>query len=167
MIESFNRVCGSLVGGVATIELIEARQLALPTFDLSKTRCTSPQPTGDHRFVKVDFLPSTGSYIQTSTVSNGMTEVYHALRFELPAREDTAAFVRSLNEATRLGGLVARVKLNTGLELLVGVSPTLGYEQSLRMTSSSHHIEAERDERPVSYIMLECYTECLAPVLIN
>ncbi len=167
MIESFNRVCGSLVGGVATIELIEARWVALPTFDASKTRCTSPQPIGDHRFVKVDFLPSTGSYIQTSTVSNGMTEVYHALRFELPAREDTAAFIDSLNEATRLGGMVARVKLNTGLELLVGVSPLLGYEQPLRMGSSRHAVEADRDERPVSYIMLECYTESLAPVLIN
>lgn len=167
MIESFNRVCGSLVGGVATIELIEARKVALPTFDASKTHCTSPQPIGNNRFVKVDFLPSTGSYIQTSTVSNGMTEVYHALRFELPAREDTAAFIDSLNEATRLGGMVARVKLNTGLELLVGVSPLLGYEQPLRMGSSRHAVEAERDERPVSYIMLECYTESLAPVLIN
>ena len=167
MIASFNRVCGSLVGGVATIELIEARSLALPTFDLSKTRCATPQIIDNNRFVKVDFLPSSGSYIQTSTVSNGVTEVYHALRFELPAREDTAAFVRSLNEATRLGGMVARVKLNTGLEMLVGVSPRLGYEQALRMASSSHHIEAERDERPVSYIMLECYTESLAPVLIN
>lgn len=167
MIASFNRVCGSLVGGVATIELIEARHLALPTFDLSKTRCVSPHPLDNHRFVKINFLPSSGSYIQTTTVMNGMTEVYHALRFELPLREDTAAFVRSLNEATRLGGVIARVKLNTGLELLVGVSPTLGYEQPLRMASSHHNIEAERDERPVSYIMLECYTECLAPVLIN
>ena len=167
MIASFNRVCGSLVGGVATIELIEARSLALPTFDLSKTRCSQPQRVGNAEFVRVNFIPGSGSYIQTSTVSNGVTEVYHALRFELPAREDTAAFVRSLNEATRLGGMVARVKLNTGLEMLVGVSPRLGYEQPLRMASSSHHIEAERDERPVSYIMLECYTECLAPVLIN
>ncbi len=167
MIESFNRVCGSLVGGVATIELIEARWLALPSFDLSKTRCTSPQSIGSHRFTKIDFLPSSGSYIQTTTVMNGMTEVYHALRFELPAREDTAAFVQSLNEATRLGGVVARVKLNSGLQLLVGVSPRLGYEQALHMASSHHNIEAERDERPVSYILLECYTESLAPVLIN
>ena len=117
--------------------------------------------------MRVNFIPGSGSYIQTATVSNGMTEVYHALRFELPAREDTASFIDSLNEATRLGGLVARVKLNTGLELLIGVSPLLGYEQALRMGSSRHSVEAERDERPVSYIMLECYTESLAPVLIN
>ena len=167
MIESFNRVCGSLVGGVATIELIEARQLALPTFDSSKTRCSQPQTVGNDHFVRVNFIPGSGSYIQTATVSNGMTEVYHALRFELPAREDTASFIDSLNEATRLGGLVARVKLNTGLELLIGVSPLLGYEQALRMGSSRHSVEAERDERPVSYIMLECYTESLTPVLIN
>ncbi len=167
MIESFNRVCGSLVGGVATIELIEARELALPTFDSSKTRCSQPQRVGNAGFVRVNFIPGSGSYIQTSTVSNGMTEVYHALRFELPARKDTAAFIDSLNEASRLGGLVARVKLNTGLELLIGVSPLLGYEQALRMGSSRHSVEADRDERPVSYIMLECYTESLAPVLIN
>lgn len=167
MIESFNRVCGSLVGGVATIELIEARSVALPTFDSSKTRCSMPATINGVDFVRVEPIPSSGSYIQTTTVMNGMSEVHHALRFELPIREDTARFVAQLGEASRLGGIVARVRLNTGAQFLVGVSPRLGYEQPLRISSSHHNIEAERDQRPVSYILLECCTESLAPAITN
>lgn len=167
MIRSFNRACGSLVGGVAAIELIEARSVALPWFDSSMTRCSMPQIIGDADWVKVECLASSGSYIETSTLINGMCEVHHALRFELPPREDTSAFVHSLAEATRLGGIVARVTLNTGLQLLIGVSPTLGYEQPLRLAPPRLNIEAERDERPTEYIMLESCTESCAPVITN
>ena len=167
MIRSFNRACGSLVGGVAAIELIEARNVALPEFDNSLTHCIMPATVGYAEWATVDSLPSSGSYIQTPTVSNGMTEIHHALRFELPVREDTSQFVASLSEASRLGGLVARVRLNTGLELLVGVSPALGYEQPLRLAPARVNVEAERDERPTVYVMLECYTESYAAVLNN
>lgn len=150
----FNRACGSLAGGVAALRLVESDAVAAVVFDFENMRCESLQLREGRSFVAVRFVEGSASYTQKTSYSDAHPEVTHELVFSIPLREDTAAFVERLAEASARCGIVAAVTMAAGAELLAGYSPLLGAEQPLRVTGVAVSTNADRTSRPVAVVTL-------------
>lgn len=151
----FNRACGSLVGGVASLRLIGADALSAVEFDLETLRCKSLQLREGRSFVAVEFVEGSASYTQKTEYAAVHPEVTHRIVFSIPLREDTAAFVERLADTSARCGIVAAVKMSTGVELLAGYSPLLGGEQPLRLAGVAVSTNAGRKDRPLAVVTLE------------
>lgn len=166
-IETLYPTCGSLVGGVAVLELIEAERLALPSFEESGTTSSMPEVSDGGEWATVAFVDGSCSYTQKVSYRSRLPEVKHTLRFTLPDNEPSLRFVVELEESSRNTGLVAIVTLQNQRQLLVGLSPALGTEQPLRLIETRIATNAKRDERRTIELVLETFSECCAATIIN
>ncbi len=166
-IEALYPTCGSLVGGVAVLELIEAERLALPSFEENGTTSSMPEVSDGGEWATVAFVDGSCSYTQKVSYHSRLPEVKHTLRFALPENQSSLTFVAQLAEASRRDGIAAIVTLHNHRKLLVGLSSALQHEQPLRLIETRIATNAKRDERRTIELVLETFSECCAATIIN
>lgn len=164
-IETLYPACGSLVGGVAALKMIDAERLALPSFEEDARSCSMPEVSDGGEWATVAFVEGSCSYTQKVSYRSQLPEVRHTLRFTLPDNEPSQRFVAQLEEASRNTGIVAIVTLQNQRQLLVALSPALGTEQPLRLVETTISTNTKREDRRTIEVQLECCTECCAATI--
>lgn len=164
-IESLYPACGSLVGGVAALKMIDAERLALPSFEENGTTSSMPEVSDGGEWATVAFVDGSCTYTQKVSYRSRLPEVKHTLRFALPENQSSLTFVAQLAEASRRDGIAAIVTLHNHRKLLVGLSSALQHEQPLRLIETRIATNAKREDRRTIEVRMECCTECCAATI--
>lgn len=133
------------VGGILSAEL----------FFASGVNSAGDLPEGEG--VAVELIDDESMYEELFSASNGLVSVQHTLTLVADRNRATEWLQREFLERCSTEGVVARVEMATGDEIVVGHCPRFDFEQALRLGSLKFSSGDRLNSSPKVVLTLKCH----------
>ena len=133
------------VGGILSAEL----------FFASGVNSAGDLPEGEG--VAVELIDDESMYEELFSASNGLVSVQHTLTLVADGNKGREWMQREFIERCSTEGVVARVEMATGDEIIVGHCPRFDFEQALRLGSLKFSSGDRLNSSPEVVLTLKCH----------
>ncbi len=154
------------VGGIRSVVLLSAANVAQAAFAEGGTICTSLEFVDDEALVECPLLEDASSFEEEITPDGGAVAVRHRVTLVADREEFNVWLAPKLSSESIGDGLCALVTLNSGCRLLLGYSERFEAQQPLRIIS----IKTESGSRPLDVpkvvMVLENFDTATSAVIV-
>ena len=133
------------VGGILSAEL----------FFASEVNTAGDLPEG--KGVAVELIDDESTYEELFSASNGLVSVQHTLTLASDRNLAREWLSQEFVQRCTAEGVVARVTMATGEQIVVGTDPRFGFEQALRLSSLGFMSGSSPNDSPRVILTLKCH----------
>ena len=156
------------VGGVRSVELFAANNVAVARFSADATQCNKLIFIDPSAVMSCSLLEDCSSFDEKFTFEEGVAAVQHTLRLAADRNLAGAWLEPEFQREAAQRGICALVMLNDGRQLLVGYSARFGAQQPLRVVQIEISSGCKLSDAPTIILQLEGFdTSAAAECIIN
>ena len=109
------------------------------------------------RGVEVELIDYKSSYEELMSADNGLVSVQHTLTLASDRNLAREWLSQEFVQRCTAEGVVARVTMATGEQIVVGTDPRFGFEQALRLSSLGFMSGSSPNDSPRVILTLKCH----------